>query len=99
MNRRVGSVRSTDVSWRRIDRPGLSMPTTLAACLQSAKLSEVVSNTLLREAGVALPDEVLVRARTRSWVVSGQRKTLASLATGSLGELACATGAGSVGAG
>jgi acetyltransferase len=41
----------------------ISMPATLAAYLQSAKLSEFDSKSLLRDAGVALPDEVLVRQR------------------------------------
>ena len=41
----------------------ISMPTILAAHLQSAKLSEFDSKSLLRDAGVALPDEVLVSER------------------------------------
>ena len=44
----------------------MSTPRELAAHLKSAKLSESDSKSLLREAGIALPDEVLVtRARAR----------------------------------
>ncbi len=41
----------------------ISMPPILAGYLQSTKLSEFDSKSLLRDAGVALPDEVLVRER------------------------------------
>src|SRR6266568_1837288 len=42
---------------------GALLPRDLSAHLQSATLSEFDSKVLLREAGIALPDEVLVAAR------------------------------------
>ena len=51
-------------SWRRRPNAAASPPRDISAHLKSATLSEFDSKSLLREAGIALPDEVLVTEKS-----------------------------------